>query len=457
MDEQAVPGIGRKTLAAEHRVRSAEPTRSGSDGGGRLARTPRGRDPRRCSGRVRWPSTSSSTASLHLVTVRRRLGAAPACLAASIGVALEVETLRFALQRMTSSWTPRVAAAHEGAARAPGEPAPAPGPRACGARAGDQPGRRPAGAGVGIACLALRARGGERHALGDPVVPRRRGRGRPRVPPGRVRCRPGAACGGRRGAGQRRLLARPPRCWVREARRWRPLSRSLEGASIVHVAAHGHLRADNPLLSSLELADGPLTVYDLERLARVPAVVLMPACRSAVGAVRSATSCSVSLRRSWDWARGLWWPRSPRPGRRDGWVGAPGACRAAAGLRPATALAEAGAGRTPEPGRSGDRRRGSCASVAGPSYRATRSVGTRRRRRSRGRTASAPSRSCSAPLALAFMVRLATSAATTGAANEVPLHGPTMNVTSSSVVSQWPSTYVLARSTPGAQTSTHDP
>ena len=61
----------------------------------------------------------------------------------------------------------------------------------------------------------------------------------------------------------------------------------LEGSSIAHVAAHGRLRTDNPLLSSLEMADGPLTVYDLERLDRVPAVVVLPACRSAVSTVRS--------------------------------------------------------------------------------------------------------------------------------------------------------------------------
>lgn len=52
-----------------------------------------------------------------------------------------------------------------------------------------------------------------------------------------------------------------------------------------HIAAHGRLRADNPLLSSLDLADGPLTVYDLERLSRVPRIVLLPACQSGLAAV----------------------------------------------------------------------------------------------------------------------------------------------------------------------------
>jgi CHAT domain-containing protein len=55
----------------------------------------------------------------------------------------------------------------------------------------------------------------------------------------------------------------------------------------VHVAAHGRLRSDNPLLSALDLADGPLTVYDLERLPAVPSLVVLPACQSGATAVRA--------------------------------------------------------------------------------------------------------------------------------------------------------------------------
>jgi tetratricopeptide (TPR) repeat protein len=61
---------------------------------------------------------------------------------------------------------------------------------------------------------------------------------------------------------------------------------ALDGASLAHIAAHGQLRTDNPLLSALELVDGPLTVYDLERLSRAPEVVILPACQSGVAAVR---------------------------------------------------------------------------------------------------------------------------------------------------------------------------
>lgn len=55
------------------------------------------------------------------------------------------------------------------------------------------------------------------------------------------------------------------------------------GSDVLHVAAHGTLRADNPLFSALLLADGPLTAYELERLAPAPSVVTMTACSSGAG------------------------------------------------------------------------------------------------------------------------------------------------------------------------------
>jgi CHAT domain-containing protein len=55
---------------------------------------------------------------------------------------------------------------------------------------------------------------------------------------------------------------------------------ALQGASLVHLAAHGTVRADNPLFSALRLVDGPLTVYDLERLDRDADTVALAACES---------------------------------------------------------------------------------------------------------------------------------------------------------------------------------
>lgn len=58
-----------------------------------------------------------------------------------------------------------------------------------------------------------------------------------------------------------------------------------DGAALVHVAAHGRLRSDNPLFSALMLGDGPFTVYDLEQLADSPHEVVLAACSTALSKV----------------------------------------------------------------------------------------------------------------------------------------------------------------------------
>ena len=57
---------------------------------------------------------------------------------------------------------------------------------------------------------------------------------------------------------------------------------ALDGARLAHVAAHGRFRADSPLFSALEMADGPLTVHDLERLTAAPHRMVLSACESGV-------------------------------------------------------------------------------------------------------------------------------------------------------------------------------
>ncbi len=59
---------------------------------------------------------------------------------------------------------------------------------------------------------------------------------------------------------------------------------AMDGAWLVHMAAHGTFRSDSPLFSAIELDDGPLTVYDLERIKRAPYRVVLSSCSSAVGA-----------------------------------------------------------------------------------------------------------------------------------------------------------------------------
>lgn len=55
---------------------------------------------------------------------------------------------------------------------------------------------------------------------------------------------------------------------------------ALDGSWLAHVAAHGTFRADNPLFSSLRLDDGPLTVYDIEGIARPPHRLVLSGCDS---------------------------------------------------------------------------------------------------------------------------------------------------------------------------------
>ncbi len=55
-------------------------------------------------------------------------------------------------------------------------------------------------------------------------------------------------------------------------------------SDLVHLACHGAYRADNPLFSTLRLADGPLNAYDLERCSAIPRTVILSACNVAMGA-----------------------------------------------------------------------------------------------------------------------------------------------------------------------------
>ena len=57
---------------------------------------------------------------------------------------------------------------------------------------------------------------------------------------------------------------------------------ALDGAWLGHVAAHGTFRAESPLFSSLHMSDGPLTVYDFERLHRAPYRLVLSSCDSGV-------------------------------------------------------------------------------------------------------------------------------------------------------------------------------
>jgi tetratricopeptide (TPR) repeat protein len=60
----------------------------------------------------------------------------------------------------------------------------------------------------------------------------------------------------------------------------------LNGAGVANIAAHADLNADNGMWSAVQLADGPLTVFELEGLTRAPGLVILSACQSGLATVR---------------------------------------------------------------------------------------------------------------------------------------------------------------------------
>jgi len=57
---------------------------------------------------------------------------------------------------------------------------------------------------------------------------------------------------------------------------------TIRDADLVHLACHGHLRADNPLFSALQLSDGSLTLYELLQRGVSPRRLVLAVCESAV-------------------------------------------------------------------------------------------------------------------------------------------------------------------------------
>ncbi len=59
---------------------------------------------------------------------------------------------------------------------------------------------------------------------------------------------------------------------------------ALVSCDVVHIAGHGVTHPTDPLLSAIELADGPLTTHDVDRLPRYPHVAVLAACGTGTGA-----------------------------------------------------------------------------------------------------------------------------------------------------------------------------
>jgi tetratricopeptide (TPR) repeat protein len=64
------------------------------------------------------------------------------------------------------------------------------------------------------------------------------------------------------------------------------LSKAMSSARVVHVAAHGTHQNENPLFSSIRLADGPLFAHELDQTAGTPEHVVLSACELGLATIR---------------------------------------------------------------------------------------------------------------------------------------------------------------------------
>ncbi|MEU7892205.1 CHAT domain-containing protein [Nonomuraea sp. NPDC049152] len=82
----------------------------------------------------------------------------------------------------------------------------------------------------------------------------------------------------------RRVLAAHRRA-ERVPARTAEVAAALGRAEVLHLAAHGTFHSSSPLLSSIELEDGPLMAYDLLPLSMRPGLVVLSACDSGMARV----------------------------------------------------------------------------------------------------------------------------------------------------------------------------
>ncbi len=69
-------------------------------------------------------------------------------------------------------------------------------------------------------------------------------------------------------------------------------------ADVLHLAGHGRHTRENPLFSAIELTDGPWFGYDIDRLERVPATVVLSACELGRVSVRSGEE-AIGMSAAW--------------------------------------------------------------------------------------------------------------------------------------------------------------
>ncbi|MEU1971101.1 CHAT domain-containing protein [Microbacterium sp. NPDC019599] len=76
------------------------------------------------------------------------------------------------------------------------------------------------------------------------------------------------------------------------------VTRLAAGVDILHVAAHGRHSGDNPQFSGLELADGTLFGYDIDRMPDVPQTVVLSACELGRSSIRWGEE-AIGMTRVW--------------------------------------------------------------------------------------------------------------------------------------------------------------
>jgi len=151
-------------------------------------------------------------------------------------------------------------------------------------------------------------------------------------------------------------VARGPEEVTRAAASW-PVATTLLGPSatvdavaalasevdVLHLATHGRHAVDNPLFSGLDLADGTLFGYDIDRMPRVPEVVVLSACEVGRSTVRWGEE-AIGMTRAWLHAGAACVVAAPVVVADDLACELLGAMHAglAAGRSPAEALAQAG-------------------------------------------------------------------------------------------------------------------
>jgi hypothetical protein len=114
-----------------------------------------------------------------------------------------------------------------------------------------------------------------------------------------------------------------------------------DSVDVLHVAAHGRHSAENAMFAGLQLVDGPWFGYDIDRLQRVPDVVLLSACEVGRSTVRWGEEL-IGMTTAWLHAGARCVIASPAAINDEAAYGVLVAVheRLAAGLDPAAALAE---------------------------------------------------------------------------------------------------------------------